>query len=195
MFNFTPLSHSAEYWWVQQSLHVSFVGETFLYFLFDLSGLCCVRSTEWVDKQLHLWADFLPLSFSVRKNNNATLLQQTYIPQTWVKTYGKKKKLFRDYRQISVSISCLNWKMLEHNQTLLIKNTNPVQCDHNVWCSLLTFRIGSQHLLSNNNKKPPMRLATHVSCRLSCSVLPLCLYKPENIHRVDYLPIWKRYIL
>lgn len=155
--------------------------------------LCEKHRVSWQAASSLSW--FLPLSFSVRKNNNATLLQQTYIPQTWVKMYGKKKKLFRDYRQISVSISCLNWKMLEHNQTLLIKNTNPVQCYHNVWCSLLTFRIGSQHLLSNNNKKkPPMRLATHVSCRFSCSVLPLCLYKPENIHRVDYLPIWKRYI-
>lgn len=34
-----------------------------------------------------------------------------------------------------------------------------------------------------------MRLATHASCRLSCSVLPLCLYKPKNIHRVDYLGV------
>lgn len=149
-----PLSHSVEYWWVQHSLHVSFVGETFLYFLFDLSGLCCEKHrVSWQAASSLGW--FLPLSFSVRKNNNATLLQQTYIPQTWVKMYGKKKKSFSEITDrfpfpFHVWIGKC-WSTIKP----CLKNTNPVQCYHNVWCSLLTFRIGSKHLLSNNNKKNP----------------------------------------
>lgn len=70
------------------------------------------------------------------------------------------------------------------------KKHHLVQRYHNAWCSLVTFRIGSQRFLSKNST----RLATHASCRLRHSVLPLCLYKLQNVHSTDYLGVLRRFL-
>lgn len=154
-----------EWWWMQLSTICLLCRRQWPWWVVS-SEKQQQMNTAWADKDIDAAllglqiSGFSPLSAWEKYKTTLPMATSCNMWQIWVHSFPPEdfgyaiwpstcQILWIYFKEWSVIKPVNSWSTIKHR---LLKTIHLVQCYQNVWCSIVTFRILSQHLLSNQTK-------------------------------------------